>query len=147
MIRLARRMSTFAFAFAAGLAILAGPGRAGEDRVAPGTVTVQSDACGFFRAQAYGRGLEHFATEMLWACEAIARRKAADMPLSDRLRAVELALLRYQEEVVAASSAAFRADRARQYDTGYIGTGETIKAQIAESTGMLAALEAIRSGF
>ena len=147
MIRLARRKTALAFAFAAALAISAAPGSAGEDRVAPATLGVQSDMCGFFRAQAYGRGLEHYATEMLWACEAIARRKAADMPLSDRLLAVELALLRYRDEIVASSAAAFRSDRARQHDTGYIGTGETIKAQIAESTGMLAALEAIRSGF
>lgn len=34
----------------------------------------QADPCAFYRGQAYGRGLDHFAAEMLWACEAIAAR-------------------------------------------------------------------------
>ncbi len=110
-------------------------------------VSSQSDPCVFFRSQAYGRGLSHFATEMLWACEAVARRRAADMTLSERMLAVELALARYHAEVVSAGRSSSAPSRARDMDIGYVTTSEGLKARIAESTGTLAALEAIRLGF
>jgi hypothetical protein len=105
-----------------------------------------SDPCGFFRAQAYGRGLEHYATEMLWACEAIAARRDREQELSLRLEAVELALERYREAVVAAGSGGPGA-AGRPARTPGFGPSDAVKAELAESTGMLAALEAIRAGF
>ncbi len=120
---------------------------AGENGVSPTTATVPSDPCGFYRSQAFGRGLTHYATEMLWACEAIQARRVADMALSDRMLAVEFALERYREAVIAAGAADFTRQRSRMSATGYFGADEAAKAEIAENTGMLAALEAIRSGF
>lgn len=121
------------------------PTTAGED--ATGREGVRSDPCGFFRGQAYGRGLEDPATEMLWACETIASRRAAEMTLSERLVAVELALERYRTAVVEAGAAAFARNRADDYGSGYFGAGDAAKADLAESTGMTAALDAIRAGF
>ncbi len=145
MLRILQSATPLAFALV--LALGPAPGWATEDRDERPDTTVQSDTCSFFRAQAFGRGLDHFSTEMLWACEAVEQRRAAEMDLSERMVAVDLALQRYQAAVVAAGSAAFARDRARQHDTGHIGTGDRTKAQIAETTGMLAALEAIRTGF
>jgi hypothetical protein len=105
-----------------------------------------SDPCGFFRSQAYGRGIEHYATEMLWACEAIAGRREREQELSLRLEAVELALERYREAVVAAGSGVF-AGGVRTARAPTFGPSDAEKAELAESTGMLAALEAIRAGF
>jgi hypothetical protein len=97
-----------------------------------------AQACGFFRNQAYGKGLGHFATEMLWACEAIARRRAAAMPLGDRLEATDAALARYREAVVA------EAGRGHFRPGGFT---EADKATLAEATGALTALAAISAGF
>lgn len=98
-----------------------------------------SDPCSFFRAHAYGRGLTHFATEMLWACEAIRARREAEMEVGERLLAVEQALERYRAAVIAAGVAA----RGGRSWTG----GDATRTALAETTGMLAALEAIRFGF
>jgi hypothetical protein len=128
------------------LLIAAGFGvRAGEP-AAPETAqpAVASDPCGFYRGQAYGRGIGHMATEMLWACEAISARRAAGMPLGDRLLAVELALERYRAAVISAGQAAFARDRRHGLDGG---KREAAKREIAEHTGALAALDAIRAGF
>jgi hypothetical protein len=119
--------------------------RAGEPaETLPVQRALGSDPCGFYRGQAYGRGIGHMATEMLWACEAISARRTAGMPLGDRLLAVELALERYRAAVISAGQAAFARDRrlgleGRQRDHA--------KHEIAEHTGALAALEAIRAGF
>lgn len=128
------------------------PGQAAEDgpvATRPGTAetttrSAVSDPCGFFRGQAYGRGLSHVATEMLWACEEIAARRAAGMTVSERLVAVELALDRYRAEVVAAGAAGFARGVTSSH---YFGPGDAAKHRIAEDSGMLAALEAIRTGF
>jgi hypothetical protein len=125
------------------LLIAAGFGvRAGEPAAAQPAVA--SDPCGFYRGQAYGRGIGHMATEMLWACEAISARRGAGMPLGDRLLAVELALERYRAAVISAGQAAFARDRRHGLDGGQ---REAAKREIAEHTGALAALDAIRAGF
>ena len=71
------------------------------ERPRPSTLA-PSSPCAFFRDRAYGKGLDHPATAMLWACEAIAARRGAGVPLGERLEAVELALGRYRAAVVAA---------------------------------------------
>ena len=76
---------------------------------------------------------------MLWACETIAVRRAAGVPLGDRLEATEAALVRYRAAVIA--EAAGRAG-GRAF-----GISEADKAVLAESTGMLAALAGIAGGF
>lgn len=104
-----------------------------------------ADPCAFHRAQAYGRGLDHFATEMLWACEAVAARRAAAMPLPAPLAAAEFALRLYREAVVAEASAAF--PRRRAEGAPRLGLDDTAKVRLAETTGALAALDAARAGF
>jgi hypothetical protein len=104
-----------------------------------------SDPCSFYRHEAYGKGLEHFATEVVWACEAVAERRGAGMPLSDRMRAVEFALERYREAVVAANRRGF-AHRPGPGD-GWRDARERTREALAAETGILAALEAIRAGF
>ena len=96
-------------------------------------------ACGFFQGQAYGKGLAHFATEMLWACETIAIRRASGVQLGDRLAATEAALARYREAVIAGAAV-------RPHGHAF-GLSENEKAVLAESTGALAALEGISVGF
>ena len=77
----------------------ASPAPVRAENAAPLVLTTLRPAspCAFFRIQAYGKGLDDQATEMLWACEAIAARRAAEMPLGVRLEATELALERYRE--------------------------------------------------
>ena len=106
-----------------------------------------SDPCGFYRGQAYGRGLDHFLTEMLWACEAIAVRRRAEMPLSDRLAAAEQALERYREALIAAGAAVFVHGRSSAASGLQPAANDAVKASLADSTGTLTALEAIRSGY
>jgi hypothetical protein len=106
------------------LPLLAGAPAAGGERLQS---TLQpSSSCGFFRDQAWGKGIGHFATEMLWACEAIAVRRGAGLPLGDRLEAVDLALARYHDAVVA-----------RPEDA----------PDLARTTGALDALQAVAAGF
>ena len=62
---------------------------AGETASMANSALRPADACLFFRGQAYKRAIDDFATEMLLACEVIARRRAAGVPLSDRLIATE----------------------------------------------------------
>ncbi len=124
------------------------PATAGEE--APRTLSAlgtSSDPCGFFRGQAYGRGLEHFLTEMLWACDAIASRRGAGLPLGERLLATELALERYRTAVIAAGAAEFARGRSARPGALRLGAADAVKSSLAASTGTLAALEAIRSGF
>ena len=93
-------------------------------------------ACGFFRNQAFGKGLGHYATEMLWACETIARRRAGERPLGDRLEATDAALNRYRDAVIAEA----RRARAAPFT-------ERDKQTLAEATGALVALSGIAEGF
>lgn len=126
------------------LALLAGtlapaaPVRAGE-----GTSGTNTDPCTFYRMQAFGRGLDHFASEMLWACEAIAARRGAAMPLSERLDAMAGALERYRAALIEAGRESYNRDR----EIGLLGLSEAAKRDLAERTGTLAALEAIRTGY
>lgn len=104
-----------------------------------------SDPCSFYRLEAWGKGLEHYATEVVWACEVVAERRGAGMPLSDRMKAVAFALERYRSALVEANRRGF-AHRPGPGD-GWREARERGRAALAEETGMLAALEAIRSGF
>lgn len=81
----------------AGLALLSAPaaGAAGPTLVA----LEPADPCSFFRDVAWGQGIAHLTTEMLWACDAIADRNRAGIPLGARLEGVEAALARYQQAV------------------------------------------------
>jgi hypothetical protein len=129
-------------------ALLAWAGAApGGEAIEPVAPSQRSDPCGFYRAQAFGRGLDHFSTEMLWACEAIVARRDADMALGERLAAVELALERYRLAVIAEGAAAFARSRSRVARSAVVTTADTSKAALAESTGALAALESVRAGY
>lgn len=93
--------------------------------------------CTFFRSQAQRMAITHFLTEMHWACQEIAARRAAGMPLTDRLIAAEGALIAFREAVTAART-----------QTGtHLSLNEARKRELAETTGALAALEAISTGF
>jgi hypothetical protein len=103
----------------------AATGSAGERAVS----TLQpASPCGFFRDQAWGKGIGHFAMEMLWACEAIAVRRGAGMPLGARLEAAEVALVRYRDGFVA-------------------GVSPGSEPDLARASGALDALAAINGGF
>ena len=118
------RSATFAIVFGSMLAVPA-PSLPGEP-VRLSTLTA-SQPCAFFRDRAWGRGLDHPATGMLWACEAIALRRGAGRALGDRLEAVDVALGRYRAAVTAAP--------------------EADDAALARSTGALDALEAVAAGY
>lgn len=132
------RLAHCAVILLAALTAPSGPVR--SDGVILGT---RSDPCGFYRTQAFGRGLDHFASEMLWACEAIETRRRAEVPLSDRLVAVAGALDRYRGALIEAGREGYQRDR----EAGLLGLSELAKRDLAEATGMLAALEAIRTGY
>ena len=106
-----------------------------------------SDACGFFRGQAYGRGLAHFSIEMLWACEAISQRRAARIPLGPRLAACDDALTRYHAAIAALARLATAERRRLGWNAPIQPLSDERRAAIAEETGTIAALEAIRAGF
>ena len=122
---------------------LAGPALAGEKASADAALRV-GDPCRFFRGQAYKRAIDDFATEMLVACEVIARRRAADVPLSDRLIATEAMLETYREAVLAARPETFDGNGTLRWELGLTAAQ---KHAIADETGVLLALEAIRHGF
>lgn len=130
-------------ALIAALAALVAPCAHAADRVpVRQLVAVQGSThpCTFYRGQAYRMGMTHYATEMLWACEEIAARRAAGMPLSDRLLATEHALLAYREALSEARQGGGEAG-------SHLSMSEARKRAIAETTGVLAALEAISGGF
>ena len=108
-----------------GFCLLAGMPAAAAERL--GSTLQASNPCGFFHDQAWGKGIGHYATEMLWACEAIAARRRAGLPLGARLGAVDLALARYHDALVAGPD-----ERA---------------PELARSTGALDALQAVAAGF
>jgi hypothetical protein len=122
---------------------LSAPSASAGDRV-PVRQLVASEGtahpCTFYRGQAYRMGVTHYATEMLWACEEIATRRAAEMPLSDRLLATEHALLAYREALAAARNGPGEG-------RSHLSMSDARKREIAETTGVLAALEAISGGF
>jgi hypothetical protein len=123
-------------------ALLAPPGPAASDALHEAAF---GDLCGYYRSQARGQGLDHYTTEALWACQALAARKAAGMPLSDRMQAVAFALEQFRE--------AMAEERAARYPrTGGPGVPTRVARErareiVAEESGMLAALEAVRTGF
>jgi hypothetical protein len=140
-----RPLPLIAFLAAAAATGAASGGETVTSGAAPAGAT--SDPCGFYRSQAYGRGLAHYATDMLWACETITARRWADMTLGARLEAVDLALERYRAAVVAAGVATFATGRAAGPASGRLGADDEHKAALAESSGALTALEAVRGGF
>ncbi len=107
--------------------------------------SASGDPCRFFRGRAFGKGVDHYATEMLWVCNAIAERRRAAMPLSDRLQATEAALENYRQGVVSATVADL--DRRRRARERRLGLSEEDTLRIAEESGALIALDAVRSGF
>lgn len=124
---------------------LAGPALAGETASAETQAARPlGDPCLFFRGQAYRRAIDDFATEMLLACEAIARRRAAGVPLSDRLIATEAMLQTYREAVLSARPETFDGSGTLRWELGLTAAQ---KHAIADETGVLLALEAIRHGF
>lgn len=118
------RSATMSLILAAWLALPA-PAAPGE-QAGPSTLT-PSSPCAFFRDRAWGKGLDHPATAMLWACETIAVRRGAGVALGDRLEAVDLALGRYRAAVTASPG----------------GDEPTL----ARETGAFDALEGIATGF
>ncbi len=106
-----------------------------------------SDTCGFFRSQAYGQGLTHFSIEMLWACEAIAERRSARMPLDSRLAAADEALRRYHAAMGDLARLATAERRRLGWNAPIQPLSQERRAEIAEETGVFAALEAIRAGY
>lgn len=107
--------------------------------------TVRSDPCHFYRARAWGQGIGDYTTEMLWACEAIAARRAAAVPLGPRLQAMANALDQFRDALVDAGSATFATSR--NVHSRNLGVSRRAQHEIAERTGVLAALEAIQTGF
>ena len=106
-----------------------------------------SDSCGFFRGQAYGRGLADFTTEMLWACEAISRRREAGITLGPRLAEADRALRRYHEAITTLARRAMAERRRLGWNAPIQPLSAERQTEIAEETGALTALETIRAGF
>ncbi len=106
-----------------------------------------SDSCGFFRGQAYGRELADYSTEMLWVCEIISRRRAADAPLGAPLAACENALERYRLAITDLTRLATAERRRLGWNAPIRPLSEERRTEIAEETGALDALAAIRAGF
>jgi hypothetical protein len=100
------------------------------------------ELCTFYRVRARGLGLQHWATELVWACEMVAERRAANMPLNDRMLAVEHALVLYRDALLKNR----RDWIARREGREPVPLREA-EARLAAETGMLAALEAIQQGF
>ncbi len=107
--------------------------------------SASGDPCRFFRGRAFGKGIDHYATEMLWVCDAIAERRRAAMPLSDRLLATEIALESYRRKII--SAAVTDLDRRRRERDRRLGLSEAENLRIAEESGALTALDAVRLGF
>ena len=139
-----------AVAVAIGLAALASTAASAElhaDRLDGRQMTQETDPCRFFRGQALARGLADYTREMLWACEEISRRRAAQIPLGDRLEATGERLDAYREAIIAAGSAAFAREGRPGLPPRSFGLSDDEKLAIADATGTLLALEAIRRGF
>lgn len=120
------------------------PPASAEGRAIRGTI---DPACTFFRGQAYRRAVVHFATEMMWVCETIAQRRAARIALGDQLLATETAMRQYRDAVIAAGRVAFAETRSSDAAPRIHGLSDDAKRRLAEETGALLALDAIRDGF
>jgi hypothetical protein len=104
-----------------------------------------ADPCNFYRVRARGKGINHYLTEVVWACEMVVQRRETGVGMSERMVAVEFALEQYREALV-------EDRRNPRVPAGLRGTAlraaqEAERDRIAEESGMLAALEAIRLGF
>jgi hypothetical protein len=75
----------------------------------------------------------------------MAPRRAASVPLGERLLAMEAALERFRNAIVEIGSARFA--ESQSDELRYYGISPTTQQEIAERTGALAALDAIRGGF
>jgi hypothetical protein len=113
----------------------------------PRQALADSDLCRFFRGQAFHKAITDYTHEMLWACEEIARRRNTGVPLGDRLEATAALLVDYRDAVVAAGSVAVDSRRREGRAPWALGLTAEEKYAIADATGTLLALEAIRSGF
>ena len=150
-----KRFCTAAVIMACLTAAAPGAANAGEgglpgfERDGPAMVAARNDGdpCVFFRSQAYSRGVYDFAAEMLAACEEIARRRASSSPLGDRLIATEAMLNDYRAALIAAGAEAFARKRRGGEAPWSLGLSDAEKYAIADATGALLALEAIRLGF
>jgi hypothetical protein len=143
------RSRSAAVAVAVGLAALASTAASAEpqaDRLV-GQMAQETDPCRFFRGQALAQGIADYAREMLWACEEISRRRAAQIPLGDRLEATGYRLDAYRAAILAAGSAAFARGGQPGLPPRLFGLSDDEKLAIADATGTLLALEAIRHGF
>lgn len=136
------------------LVLCSGPGflHAADGEAQPGSRTEwsdqdQPDPCRFYRSQAWRQGLTHYTRDMLWSCEAIAQRRQAGMQLSDRLTAADLALKAYRARIVEAALAHYRRSESLGLDTFHRRVPESEMRQIAEESGVLAAMEALSEGF
>ncbi len=123
--------------------------RSGFDR--DGTVALPTtslgDPCLFFRGQIHERGLRAFAYDMLLVCEEIARRRDAGVRLTDRLQASEETFQTYHQAVVAAGRAERTGGTHRYSGAPWSGLSSEEKVAIADATGALLVLEAMREGF
>jgi hypothetical protein len=146
----------FAVAAAIGVsATLAPYARAGEassprfesDGPAITTSLDPSETCRFFRGQTLRKALDHYTRDMLYACEEIARRRSVGMPLGDRLVATQAMLDTYREAVDAAGSAAVAQHAESGIPSWALALSDEEKYRIADATGSLLVLEAIRNGF
>ena len=105
------------------------------------------DPCQFFRIQASNASLAHYSQDMLWSCDEIARRRAAGLPLGDRLEATAAMLDTYRDAIITAGTEAFtRKSRSGQAPWELV-LSEEEKTAIADSTDALLVIEAIRGGF
>jgi len=132
------------------LAVLAAVGGAAAraDESALTLTTLRpTNTCAFFRGQAWGKGLNEPETEMLWACEAIAQRRAAQVPLGVRLEATDAALTRYREALHDTGTRGFGATSGSAPSFAPPAPAASDRRALAESTGVLAALMAIAEGY
>lgn len=128
------------------LAVLASDPRPLAAQSAPvSTGMGASEPCDFYRGRAWGQGIADYTTEMLWACEAIAARQAAGVPLSPRLAEMAAALERFRTAVVDTGLVMFT--ESRRLQSRHLGISRERQREIAESTGVIAALAAIQTGF
>jgi hypothetical protein len=104
-----------------------------------------SDPCDFFRGRAWGQGIGDYTTEMVWACEAIAARQAASVPLGPRLAEMAAALERFRAAVIDTGQSTF--GESLRLRSRHLGVSRDRQHEIAAQTGVLAALQAIQTGF
>lgn len=111
----------------------------------PTSLFAASDPCDFYRHRAWGQGIGHYTMEMSWACEAIATRRRASVPLGERLEAMAVALERFRAGFAEAAGAGDR-DMYR-LQMRHVRMSPEAQLALAEETGVMSALAAIQSGF